>query len=453
MRKISVRVLSMTLSLCLLSGCSSAPQTSDPSEDLPTIDELVLGSDYTDLKVDLRFLTFRTDIMDKLNGYAQEFRELYPGINVTYDGVEDYEASVITYLNSNADWGDIMMIPLGIETDVASEYFVPLGNTETLNKIYNFTNAWAYKEQVYGLASTGNANGILYNKRVFSEAGVSQIPATPEEFLEALQAIRDNTDAIPLYTNYADQWPMSSWDAYLGINATGLENYTNQILVHSKTPFTDNGDDTGPYAVYKILYEAVSRGLTEEDYTTTSEPLSYQMLNNGEIGCLVLSSWAVVQAQAAGDHPEDIGLMPFPITIDGKQYISINGDYSYGINRASSQDEQIAAMLYIKWLVEESGYSFSEGGLSVVKDGENPEFYDSLSECIIMEDAPALEGEELYFDELNTGSGLLFNANGNAKVQSIVEHAFLGDKSFDSIMAEWNEAWDLAQQKYQIEAE
>ena len=44
------------------------------------------------------------------------------------------------------------------------------------------------------------------------------------------------------------------------------------------------------------------------------------MINNGQIGCMVLGSWAVVQMQEAGDNADDIGYMPFPITVDGKQY-------------------------------------------------------------------------------------------------------------------------------------
>ena len=453
MKKLPVLFITMMLVLSVFSGCNNSKTLeSSTNVGLPTIDSLSVGEDYTDLSASITVLTFRTDIMSKLEGYASDFSEMYPGIKITYQGVSDYETSVITYLSSGADWGDIMMIPLGIEKDMVSDFFVPLGKKELLEKTYNFTSAWNYNGDVYGLASTGNANGILYNKRVFADAGITDLPKTPDEFISALKAIKEKTTAIPLYTNYADEWPMSSWDAYAGINATGQDGYWNQILVHARDPFVDTGDGTGPYSVYKILYDAVSNGLTEEDYTTTSEPLSYQMLNDGQIGCLVFSSWAVVQAQEAGSHPEDVGFMPFPISVNGKQYISINGDYSYGINKKSSKEEIIASMLYVKWLVEESGYSYSEGGLSVYKTGDNPSFYDSLKDCVMMEDAPGIPGEELYFNQLNAESGLLFNANGNAKVQSIVEHAFNHDKSFDSIMEEWNKTWSDAQAKLGIYA-
>lgn len=452
MKKTFVLFAAMILILSVFSGCSNsnAPETNTHAG-LPSIDTLNVGKDYTDLSASITVLTFRTDIMDKLEGYAVEFSKMYPNIKITYQGVSDYETSVITYLSSGTDWGDIMMIPVGIEKSEVAEYFIPLGEKASLDKYYNFTSTWNYDGKVYGLASTGNANGILYNKKVFSDAGIVDLPKTPDEFLEALKSIKERTDAIPLYTNYADEWPMSTWDAYIGINATGKENYFNQVLVHEDKPFSNTNDGTGPYSVYKILYDAVKYGLTEDDFTTTSEPLSYKMINDGKIGCLVFGSWAVVQAQVAGTHPEDIGYMPFPISVNGKQYVSINGDYNYGININSTFDEKVASMLYVKWLVEESGFSYSEGGLSVYKNGESPDFYDSIKDCIILEDAASIPGEELYFDQLNRESGLLINANGNAKVQAIVEHAFNNDKSFDSIMEEWNKAWSDAQAKLGIE--
>lgn len=453
MKKKLLSVLAiLLLVITFVAGCGKQSETPAMSEQgIPTIDQIKLGEDYKDLKVNITVLTFRTDIMDKLNGYAEEFRKMYPGINVTYEGVDDYEASVLVYLNSNTDWGDIMMIPVGLEKNKVGEYFIALGTEDVLSQTYNYTGAWAYDGNIYGLASTGNANGLMYNKKVFEDAGISDLPKTPEHFMDALSAIRKNTDAIPLYTNYADEWPMSCWDAYMGINATGDPTYINQVIVHTENPFADNGDGTHPYAVYKILYDAVNQGLTEEDYTTTSEALSYGMLNNGEIGVLAFPSWGVVQAMDAGEHPEDVGFMPFPITVDGKQYVSVNGDYSYGINKNSTNDEQIASMIYMKWLIHESGYDYGEGGLAVLKSGKSPEFYSALSECEFLEDIPALAGEETFFGSLNTETGLLFNANGNAKGQDIVEHAFLNDKSFDEIMNEWNERWTAAQKKYSIE--
>ena len=85
-----------------------------------------------------------------------------------------------------------------------------------------FANTWDYDGLVYGVPSTGNAQGVVYNKRSLHEAGVAETPKTPDEFIAALQAIKDyDSSIIPLYTNYADGWPMEQWDGQIAGTTTG----------------------------------------------------------------------------------------------------------------------------------------------------------------------------------------------------------------------------------------
>ena len=242
---------------------------------------------------------------------------------------------------------------------------------------------------------------------------------------------------------------MGAWDAYIGINATGDDTYMNQQLVHTQDPFKDYGDDTHAYAVYKVLYDAVAEGLTEEDYTTTDWEGCKAEINNGKIGCMVLGSWAYPQMEAAGDNGADIGYMPFPISIDGKQYASAGADYSYGISKNASADEQTAAMVFVKWMTEKSGFSYNEDGLPVAKDQTDTKL--AFTGVDLLEDQPALEGEEDYLNDMNSESELNINNGGNTKIQEIIEHAANGDESFDDIMTEWNKAWSDAQKANDIE--
>jgi len=351
----------------------------------------------------------------------------------------------------NTDW-TIMGIPT-VQKDELSKYFVPLGSLDTLSGQYNFMSSWSFDGVCYGIPSTGNANGVLYNKRIFAEAGITELPKTPEEFIAALKAVKEKTDAIPLYTNYAAGWTMGAWDAYIGVAATGKDTYMNQDLPHAKDPFADQGNSTGPYAVYKILYDAAAEGLIEEDYTTTDWEGCKPMLNNGQIACMVLGSWAFTQMRDAegGQHPEDVGYMAFPITIDGKQYAPAGGDYNFGINAKASYEEKLASMYYLKWLTHESGFAFSEGGVPIDKKGAYPDLYAAFDGIDMLSDADALPGEETLLSELNAESELNFNNGGNTKVQEIVEHGFNHDKSFDDIMADWNTAWSEAQTSLKVE--
>ena len=297
-----------------LSGCGN----SDKSEgvavvNLPSIDSIEMGTDYQDITANIKVLTNRTDIVDTIyKGYAEQFMKLYPNITVEYEAVTDYEESLNLRLPTG-DWGDICYIPTSVAKSELSEYFSPLGDFSTLNEIYNFLSDKNYGGMQYGIPNGGTAGGVIYNKRIWKEAGIDKLPATPDEFLECLQKIKDNTDAIPLYTNFAAGWPMGAWDQYIGITATGDPDFMLNNLAHTKDPFAKKEDMSGPYAVYYVLYESVSRKLVEDDPASSDWEASKGMINKGEIATMVLGSWAVGQCREAGATPEDVGYMPFPI--------------------------------------------------------------------------------------------------------------------------------------------
>ena len=440
------KLLSLILALCLVLGMASFAAA---DEELPTFDKIVLGEN-TDLSAKIHFVYHRTDIPEKLNGYVAEFQKIYPNIEIEYELITDYAENALLRVG-NTDW-TIMGIPT-VQKDELSKYFVPLGSLETLSGLYNFMSSWSFDGVCYGIPSTGNANGVLYNKRIFAEAGVTELPKTPDEFIAALKAVKEKTDAIPLYTNYAAGWTMGAWDAYIGVAATGKDTYMAQILPHAKDPFADQGNGTGPYAVYKILYDAAAEGLIEDDYTTTDWEGCKPMLNNGQIASMVLGSWAFTQMRDAegGEHPEDVGYMAFPISIDGKQYAPAGGDYNFAINVQASYEEKLASLYYLKWLTHESGFAYSEGGVPIDKKGEYPDLYAAFDGIDMLSDADALAGEETLLSDLNAESELNLNAGGNTKVQEIIEHGFNHDKSFDDIMADWNAAWSDAQKTLNVE--
>lgn len=430
---------------------ASAASTAS-TDTLPTIDQLNLGTDYTDIKADLKFLTHKTDICDTVFvDYVKEFQKMYPNINITYEGITDYEKELGTRITTK-DWGDICMIPafLGANKKDLSTYFIPLGDQKTLAKTYRYTDQWMYDGKTYGLASNGNVVGIVYNKKVWKDAGVTTLPKTPDEFLEDLQKIKDKfgDSVVPLYTNFAAKWTMTAWDAYIGSGATGSAEYLNITMPHAKNPFSKQSDMTGPYAVYYTLYESVKRGLTEKDPTTTDWESSKPKINKGQIATMALGSWAISQCQSAGPNGDDIGYMPFPITVNGKQYAQNGGDYNYGINATSSKENQIAAMLYVKWLVEKSGFAQSQGCISTLASDPLPAILEeSFKGVELLSDLPAKAGEEDLVGQINSDSELSLNGDPTHVCQIVEEAVKKDGKTLDQIVDEWNQRWTKAQEK------
>lgn len=451
----------MLLSLAACGGGGGEPKKEDgapaANPDVPAINDINLGEDYQDITATVKVLTNRTDIVDDVYAkYAAQFHELYPNITVEYEGITDYEESLNLRL-PNGDWGDICFIPSTVAKSDMSNYFIPLGDMNTLNDIYQFIPDKSFSGKVYGIANGGNADGVAYNKKVFAAAGYSQenenMPATPEEFMQALRDIGAKTDAIPLYTNFAANWTMGAWDAYIAVAATGDQDFRNYKIVHMANPFSDRGDSTGPYAVYKILYDAVAEGLVEPDPMSSDWEGCKGMINRGEIGCMVLGSWAVQQFKEAGDNPEDIAYMPFPITVTddaGNRVTSAGGNYSYAINCKTDANQQIASMLYVKWLLEESPIFEEEGCIPALKSAEMPAFLADFQGIELLSNNPAPDGEEDYFDQVNLLSEVGIN-NDNYPDCAIVEAALLGNKTIGEIMDEWNEKWTSAQTELGME--
>lgn len=430
-----------------MAACGGSDSSSQ-STDLQYKD-ITLGETGKDIKANLKLYSNRTDMLkDDYSGttwkqYLAEFNKMYPNIKISIEGGTDYANSALTRLQGG-DWGDIMMIP-AVDRAELQNYFISYGSLSDMDKEVKYAVNQSYQKKVYGVASVGNASGIVYNKKVFKDAGIDSLPTTPDEFISDLKAVKDKTQAIPLYTNYAAGWTMGAWDAYIGGTATGDPDYMNNVFTHSKNPFKDPGDGTHAYNVYKILYDAVADGLTEDDYSTTDWESSKNKLNAGEIATMVLGSWAVTQIQAAGDNAEDVGYMPFPISIKGKQYATSASDYAYGINKNSSTADQEAAMIFVKWMTEKSNFAYNEGGVSIAADDDRlPDLYSDFKNVKLIPDNPSPDGEEDLFNDLNSDSELNINSGGDARVQGIVEHAANKDQSYDDLVQEWNQKWNDA---------
>lgn len=165
------------------------------------------------------------------------------------------------------------------------------------------SNAISYKDVVYTYPMVATVSaGIVYNKAVFEKAGVG-VPRNTQEFYEAMQKIKDKTNAVPVFMNYPSGWTLNQWEGGL-LSASGDSEYKRKII-HEDSPFVP-GD--GHYELYKMMYEVVKRGLCEKDLLASEWEQSKQDLADGKIGCMVLGSWAIQQVKdlAAARKQSDI---------------------------------------------------------------------------------------------------------------------------------------------------
>ncbi|NDJ52852.1 MAG: carbohydrate ABC transporter substrate-binding protein [Chloroflexi bacterium] len=435
MKKNVIALLGLVIALVLVAcGGTAAPADTNSGEEAAS-DEAA----EEEISGRITVLTNRTDIVDTVFvEYAERFNEIYPDVTVEFEAVTDYEGEVQIRMNTD-DYGDVLLIPNGVPTDELPDFFEPLGSVQELEDQYIFVTEDAFDGQVYGIPVVGNVQGIVYNRAVFEEAGIAELPGTPEEFLEAMRMIRDNTDAIPYYTNYAAGWPLVQWEGHRG-SVTGNPDYSNE-MVYMESPFAEG---SAHYTIYRLMYDLVAEGLVEVDPTTTDWEGSKTLIGTGQVGAMVLGSWAIVQMEEAADDATDIGYMPFPVTVDGERYAEANGDYKIGINVNS--DNKAAARAWLDWFLNESNFAFDQGGIPPVIGSEYPPQLSAFSDMGVnlVQMNPARPGEEGWLDEIDSEAEIgLWDP---AFRQRIIEAA-LGntDETFDDIMADLNARWAEAQ--------
>lgn len=353
----------LTTAMLAAAGCSGGSTGTGGEAKAPT--------DPKDVSGTITVLTHRTDLVQSgaMKKYAAEFNKTYPKVKVKFEGITDYEGEIKIRMNTEK-YGDVLMIPAVIGKNDYPKFFAPLGDTADMEKKYRFTDKTDVGGKTYGVASFGTANGFLYNKAVWKKAGVTEWPTTPQEFLDDLKAVKSRTGAVPYYTNFKDGWPLSSpWSNSIGSVSCDVK--ANDKLASDKKPWAAGSDLN---VIDTLLYDIVHDKYAEKDPTTTNWENSKNLLAKGRIGSMLLGSWAVTQmqdaAKKAGENPDDIGFMPFPVQKGGKFCATLLSDYQQAVNIHS--EHKAAARAWLDWFTEKSGYAAEEGAVSAVRSAPMP---------------------------------------------------------------------------------
>ncbi|MDO0937387.1 ABC transporter substrate-binding protein [Streptomyces sp. DG2A-72] len=426
-------VLAIAAGALLLSACTGTGGSSKGADaEAPDDPAQVSGT--------IKVLTVRTDLVQDgtMDRYAAEFNKTYPKVEVEFEALTNYEAEVKIRMNTE-NYGDVLLIPAVIKKSDYPKFFASLGTQEERSKKYRFTDYTTVDGKVYGQSPVGVAPGFLYNKKVWRQAGITDWPTTPAEFLTALKAIKSKTDAVPYYTNFAAGWPLTSWTYVNGSVHCDAEATTK---LAEGDPWAQDADlrvgDT-------LLHDIVKQGLAEKDPATTNWEESKPRMAKGEIATQWLGTWAIVQfqdaAKKAGENPDDIGFMPFPAQADGTFCAVVAPDYNQAVNVHSKHKE--AARAWIDWFTDKSGYDKDNLAISPLQDAPLPEvlkpYEDAGVKLIDLDDA---KGAQVKLIDNESEAGI-YAPEYRQKLVDVARGATEG--SLDDLFADLSKRWTEAQ--------
>ncbi|MFC7221124.1 extracellular solute-binding protein [Streptomyces polyrhachis] len=202
--------------------------------------------------------------------------------------------------------------------------------TEALNKaaVYDgkqYAAPWYFANRV-----------VVYNKKIWAEAGIKDVPKTRAEFFDALKAIDEKTDAEPLYM------PGQNWYFFDGL----LVGKGAELVRKDGDGWVSNLADPKvgeAMDVYK-QYASYSKAPKDKDEAT---PQQAEVFAQGKTGAFIGMGWEAGTAIAANKKIEpDVGYF----TIPGESADRPEGVFLGGSNLAvaAGSEKQELAQEFLK---------------------------------------------------------------------------------------------------------
>lgn len=202
--KKSMSVLLILLMMgTLFAGCG---QTDEEGQDTTTmIDSNTSDSDTTsetdeksnsdtseEVDAEIYMFISMPEYAEAIETLIAEYKTVKPNVTINYETTQnDYPTLLKTKLNSG-EAPDIFSSTSGKEIGVYLDYSANLANQPLAEAMSDpVKNVMKSGDEVHGLSIKGNFFGIVYNKGIFEEVGITEFPQTLSELESAAIKIED----------------------------------------------------------------------------------------------------------------------------------------------------------------------------------------------------------------------------------------------------------------------
>lgn len=319
------------------------------------------------------------------------------------------------------------------------ENFVDLTKEPYMEKLLDsYKQTVSANGKVFGVpGGSSNVGGILYNKRVYKELGLT-IPKTWAEFIANSDKIKASgkTAVIGSYkTTWTSQlYVLANHYNVQAQNPSFVQDYTANKAKYATTPSALRG--------FEMTAETFKKGYMNKDFLATTYDNALKMLAEGTgVQYPMLTSAIDALAQNYPDKIKDIGVFPLP-----SDNASINGftvwlPNSLYINKKSKNVD--AAKKFLDFLISPEGMKLymtksKANGPYVIKGINVPDdAYDAIKEM------------QSYFDAGTTGPALEFvSPVKGPNLESLLIEVGTGQKSAADGAADYDK--DVKKQAQQL---
>lgn len=291
---------------------------------------------------------------------TQVFEEAHPQIKLETEivgGASDWRTLLKTRFAANKG-PDIFIIEGYSDYQLWKEYIAELDDEPWVEHLLPISKDAATQDgHIVALPVTIEGYGYIYNKSLFEEVGITQLPTTLSEMTKVVDTLKRN-QIVPFASGFGTWWVISN-------------HFTNVPFAHQENPreFIDalNANQASiignpEFLAWKQAFDLVLDNC-EPNPLTTDHNAQVTLFANQDVAMIQQGNWKESVIYET-DSNLDIGLLPIFTSNDPNKAnkIPVGIPFLFVVNKQASPERIQAAKDFLAWLVgsDEGQYFLSE---------------------------------------------------------------------------------------------
>lgn len=351
-----------------LAACGGSSTSTDNASNSPSSGSSV---DPASLKADLTWwdTSDPTNEAPAFKKLIAKFNQTYPNVKINYQSVPfgDAQNKFKTAAAAKSGAPDILRAEVAWVSDFASKgYLYALDGTDALNQNFLPTplSSDQYGGKTYGLPQVTDTLGLMYNKKLFTKAGISSAPTTWDEVAADAKLLKQKAGVDGIYINAAGYFLLPF---VYGEGGDIVDPNAKKILINSS-------QDVAGFA---IAQKMVKDGSAVKPDANDSYGTMMTLFKEGKVGMIINGPWEVANISSDPKFGgfDNLGVAPVPAGSAGAG--APVGGHNYVLYSGMDSAKAPAALAFIKFMSSPESEAFIANELGLLPG--NADAYDQLS--------------------------------------------------------------------------
>ncbi len=296
---------------------------------------------------ELHVFHFKVNLVDQWDELTSEYSRLNPGItfnNEIVGGGTDW----ITVLKTKFAAGrgpDVFVVQGPTQAREWSEYLTDLSDQPWVkNVVPAAKEPMTFGGKLMGMPLNLEGYGYIYNKKLFRQMGITDLPKTINELHKTAKKIQD-AGITPFGNGYAEWWVIGMHLMNIPFAYQNDPNSFMADLTQGKTTFKENKIFQDFQSLFDLTIDYGNRNQLTTDFNT-----QISLFVNGDVAMIQQGNWVEPEIFEA-DPTAEVGFLPMPVNNNASEMdkLPVGVPFYFIVN--SQSEKQTESKSFLNWMV------------------------------------------------------------------------------------------------------